>query len=185
MSTQPLAQAVATSRDVLAAVAPDQLSAETPCASWDVAALINHIVGAQHFFLAAVTGSGPGGEMPDFATGDYLAAFDEASAACLAAFGADGLMAQTLKTPMGDFPAPAFMGLAVTDTLAHAWDLAKATGQNTDLAPELSAGVLAQAQASIPDTYRGPEGAPFGMATEAPEGASNADRLAAFLGRTV
>lgn len=184
MSTQPLEQAISTSRGVLAAVSSDQLTQSTPCASWDVAALINHMVGAQYFFTSAVTGEAPG-EAPDFAAGDYLAAFDEATAKCVGAFQADGVMGQTLKTPLGEFPAPAFMGLAITDTLTHAWDLAKATGQGTDLAPELAAGVLAQAKASIPDTYRGPEGAPFGSQKEAPEGATNADQLAAFLGREV
>ena len=80
MSTAPLQQAVATTRGVLAAVTPDQLGAPTPCASWDVAALINHIIGAQHFFLSSVTGT-PLTDPPDFAAGDYLAAFDDVSAA--------------------------------------------------------------------------------------------------------
>ncbi|MDA3041369.1 MAG: hypothetical protein O3C27_17950 [Actinomycetota bacterium] len=62
-------------------------------------------------------------------------------------------------------------------------ELAKATGQGTDIAPELAAGVLAGAKKSIPDAYRGPEGAPFGSQKEAPAGATNADQLAAFLGR--
>jgi uncharacterized protein (TIGR03086 family) len=77
------------------------------------------------------------------------------------------------------------LGLAITDTFVHTWDLAKATGQSTDLAPELAAVLLEQARASIQDSFRGPEGAPFGAEQTAPEGASNADRLAAFLGRSV
>ena len=38
---------------------------------------------------------------------------------------------------------------------------------------------------SIQDGFRGPEGAPFGPEIEAPADATNADRLAAFLGRSV
>jgi uncharacterized protein (TIGR03086 family) len=184
MSTQPLEQAISVSRGVLSAVSADQLKSETPCASWDVAALINHIVGGQHFFTAGMEGAEVG-EAPDFAAGDYLAAFDQAATKCVATFQADGALEKTVKLPFGQFPGAAFMGLAVTDTFQHAWDLAKATGQDTNLAPELAAGILTQAKASIPDAFRGAEGAPFGQAQEAPAGASAADQLAAFLGRQI
>ena len=73
--------------------------------------------------------------------------------------------------------------LATTDTFAHGWDLAKATGQSTDLDPELAEGLLANAP--IPDTFRGDEPMPFGPQQEAPPGATAADRLAAYLGRKV
>ena len=185
MSTQPLEMALASTRQVLADVSADQLSASTPCASWNVSELINHVVGGQYFFQAGVNGTPPAADETDFAAGDYLAAFDEASAATLSAFGADGAMERMLNLPFGDMPGAAFMGLAVNDTFTHGWDLAKATGQSTDLNPELAAGILAQAQASIQEAFRGPEGAPFGSEQSAPEGATNADRLAAFLGREV
>ncbi len=87
--------------------------------------------------------------------------------------------------PFGTMPGSAFMGLATTDTFVHAWDLAKSTGQSTDLDPTMAAALLAQSKAAIQDSFRGPEGAPFGPEAEAPADASDADRLAAFLGRTV
>ena len=185
MSIMPLQQAVQSTRAVLANVTADQLGASTPCASWNVSALINHVVGAQHFFTAAVKGEPPSGDSVDFASGDYLAAFDQASAATLEALGADGIMEQIVHLPFGDMPGAAVAGLAATDTFTHGWDLAKATGQSTDLAPELAAGLLAGARMSISEGFRGPEGAAFGSTKEAPAGASNADQLAAFLGRTV
>ena len=77
MSTEPLQQAIATTRAVLAEVGPDQLHGPTPCASWDVAALVNHIVGGQYFFAAALKGEMPEGEPPDFSAGDFVAAFDD------------------------------------------------------------------------------------------------------------
>ena len=68
----------------------------------------------------------------------------------------------------------------------HGWDLAKATGQPSDLNPELASQVLDNAKKAIPDTFRGPDGkAPFGPALDAPAGAPPADQLAAFLGRKV
>lgn len=184
MSTQPLQQAISVSRGVLANVDASQLSSSTPCASWDVAALINHMVGAQGFFAAGVTGSQPPAEA-DHASGDYLAAFDQASQTCLDGFGAEGALEKMYELPFGKMPGSAFMGLAVTDTFQHAWDLAKATGQDTDLAPELAQALLAQSKMAVSDAFRGPEGAPFGAEQQAPEGASAADQLAAFLGREV
>jgi uncharacterized protein (TIGR03086 family) len=184
MSTRPLEEAIAVTRGVLAAVTPEQLGDPTPCESWDVAALINHIVGAQHFFLAGLTGNPPAASA-DYAAGDYLAAYDEVSGEVLAAFSADGVMEQMITMPFGQMPGAAVMGLATNDTFQHGWDLAKATGQSTDLAPALAVSLLAQAKATIPPAFRGPEGAPFGAEQSAPDGASAADQLAAFLGRSV
>lgn len=184
MSTQPLETAIATTRGVLAGVSADQMGNATPCESWDVAALINHIVGAQHFFLAGLQGTPPS-EAPDFAAGDFIAAYDEVSAQLVGAFQADGALEKMYKLPFGEMPGSAFMGLAMTDTFQHGWDLAKATGQSTDLAPELAAGLLAQSKQAIQESFRGPEGAPFGSEQTCPEGSTTADELAAFLGRTV
>lgn len=76
-----------------------------------------------------------------------------------------------------------FLFLASVDTFTHAWDLARATGQSSDLDPELAEQLLAGAKASIPDSVRGAEPMPFGPEQTAPANATAADRLAAFLGR--
>ena len=183
MSTETFEQAVTTARGVLANVSQDQLHNSTPCKSWDVSELINHMVGGHVFFLAGMTGTPPA-ETADFAAGDFVAAYDEATAATIEAFGADGALGRMVQMPFGEMPGAAVMGLATTDTFQHAWDLAKATGQDSDLAPELAEALLAQAKQSIPESFRGPEGAPFGAQQECGDGASNADQLAAFLGRT-
>ena len=185
MSTQSFEQAVATTRGVLVNVSPDQLHSSTPCASWDVSELINHIVGGHVFFAAAINGTPPPADASDVAADDYLAAYDAATSASIEAFSAEGAMGRMVKMPFGEMPGSALLGLATTDTFQHAWDLAKATGQEADLAPELAAALLSQAQQSISDTFRGPEGAPFGAEQDCGDGASNADQLAAFLGRTV
>jgi uncharacterized protein (TIGR03086 family) len=167
---------------VLAGVSREQLSLPTPCQSWDVAALIDHVVGAQLFFAAGVTGAEPD-RSADFAAGDFVQSFDDASATCVAAFDQDGVMERMLTLPFGEMPGSAFMGLAMTDIFQHAWDLAKATGQSTDLAPELASALLAQSKLSIQEQFRGPEGAPFGAEQHAGDDAPPADQLAAFLGR--
>ncbi len=149
-----------------------------------VAGLVNHLVGAQEFFVAGMTGTPPE-EQADVASSDFASAFDAASAKALATFQADGALEKMVTLPFGQMPGAAVMGMAMTDTFQHAWDLAKATGQDTDLNPQLAAQLLAASQQSIQDAFRGPEGAPFGPEQQSPEGASNADQLAAFLGRKV
>ena len=186
MATEGLQQAMATTRAVLANVTPDQYDAATPCESWDVRALVNHIVGGSHWFAASVNdGKAPAPAETDFTQGDVMASYDEGISALIAAFGAPGALEKMIELPFGTFPGAAFMGLASTDQFTHGWDLARATGQDTNLAPELAAVLLQGAKASIPDQFRGPNGqAPFGVAQEAGS-ASSADQLAAFLGRHV
>ena len=185
MSTAPLEQAIAVTRQILAGVSPDQLGDSTPCATWKVSDLINHIVGGQAFFEAGVLGEPPAGTDVDFAAGDFVATFDDASARCVAAFQTEGVMEKMLTLPFGQMPGAAFVGLATTDTFTHGWDLAKATGQPTDLAPDLAAEILEGARSSIQPAFRSEEGTVFGLEQPAPAAASNADRLAAFLGRKV
>lgn len=185
MSTAPLEQAIDVAGGVIANVTGDQLSSATPCASWDVAALIDHMVGGQAFFAAAVRGEPPSGDGSNASSGDFRAAFAAAADDCLEAFRSLDDMNSTVTAPFGEMPAHAFMGLAMTDTFQHAWDLAKATGQDTDLAPEMAEMLLAASQQNIQDSFRGPEGAPFAAEQTVSDDAPAADRLAAFLGRAV
>jgi uncharacterized protein (TIGR03086 family) len=80
----------------------------------------------------------------------------------------------------------ALMWLAINDQFVHGWDLARAIGHDTNLDPGLADELLVRGQAWITDAYRGPDGARlFGLPAKAPGGASPADRLAAFLGRSM
>lgn len=185
MTTEPLEQAIASTRTVLKAVSKEQLGDTTPCAQWKVSDLINHIVGGQYFFEAMAKGEQPTGGETDFSATDFVSAFDEGSQRCVRAFQAEGVMEKVLTLPFGQMPGSSFVGLAATDTFTHGWDLAKATGQNTDLAPALAGQLLVGAKQAISPAFRSPEGAVFGPEQPAPAGASTADQLAAFLGRKV
>jgi uncharacterized protein (TIGR03086 family) len=190
MTTEGLASAFALTRNVLANVRPDQLDDPTPCVSWDVRRLVNHIVGGSHWF-AITTNAGAAPEVDttedtDYTQGDVLASYDEGIAASLAAFESPGAQEKMVRLPFGEIPGAMFMGVATVDQFTHGWDLAKATGQDTDLAPEMAEQLLAQCRVVITDQFRGEDGqALFGAEVEAPDGASAADRLAAFLGRSV
>lgn len=191
MTTENLEHAFALARGVLANVTPDQYDNSTPCASWDVRRLISHYVGASHWFAECVNnGAAPEddtSESTDYTEGDLLGAYDAGIAASVAAFGAPGAQDKIIKLPFGELPGAIFMGIATNDVFTHAWDLARATGQSTDLDPAFATQMTEGARLFVQDAFRGPDGsgAPFGPEQPAPEGASAADRHAAFLGRAV
>ena len=172
-------------RAILAKVQPGDLDAATPCASWDVSALVNHFVGTARWWAAIVTGAGAAADV-DYAAGDFVSAYEESIGIATSAFEAEGVLEQTFRLDLGEFSGAALLGLAATEQFTHGWDLARAIGHHTDLDPELAAVMLTQAKLAITDAFRGPDGAAlFAPATQAPAGASPADELAAFLGRRV
>jgi len=183
MQVMDLNRALQSTMTMLAKVEPGQLAAPTPCASWDVRALINHFVGTARWWADTVTGAGDAVEA-DYAAGDFVAAYEESIGLAVAAFEADGVLGRTVRLPFGEFPGDVVLGMAALDQFTHGWDLARAIGQHTDLDPALAAELLGQARLGITEAFRGPDGqAPFGPARDAMAGASQADELAAFLGR--
>ena len=180
-----LERALGSTLTVLGTVRPDQLGAPTPCASWDVRALVNHFIGAARWWAATIAENGEVGEA-DYAAGDFVAAYEESIRIVVAAFEAEGALEKTVRLPFGDFPGTVVLSLATMEQFTHGWDLARAIGHPTDLDPELATELLGQARLAIVDEYRGADGeALFGPVREAPAGAGPADRLAAFLGRSV
>ena len=180
-----LARAFASTAGVLSGVDVQKLDGATPCSSWQVRELVNHVVGGTTYFaVAAETGQAPAPDETDFCEGDFVTEFNRGAARAVKAFEADGAMDKMMKLPFGELPGGVFVNIATVDTFTHGWDLAKATGQSTDLDPGLATQLLAIAEGFVADSFRGPDGqAPFGPKAEAPEGSPPADRLAAFLGR--
>jgi uncharacterized protein (TIGR03086 family) len=185
MQVMDLNRALQSTLAILAKVEPDQLDAPTPCASWDVRALINHFVGTTGWWASTVTGEGDVADV-EYTAGDFVAAYEESSRIAVAVFEADGVLGQAVRLPFGEFPGAVVLGMAATEQFTHGWDLARAIGYDTDLDPALATELLSQAKLAITDAYRGPDGqALFGPARNAPAGAGQADQLAAFLGRVL
>jgi uncharacterized protein (TIGR03086 family) len=186
MSAEVLRQAFASTAGVLANVKDDQLDGPTPCASWTVRDLVNHIVGATTYFaVTAETGEAPPVAGDDHTTGDFKAEFGAGAQRAVAAFATDGAMDKMLKLPFGELPGSIFVYIAATDTFTHGWDLAKATDQSADLDPALAKQLLDAVSGFLPDAMRGPDGqAPFGSKVDVASSASAADQLAGFMGRT-
>ena len=185
MNIQEYETTIATFGQVLAGVAPEQISCSTPCASFNVAQLIDHTIGTQHMVTDALQDKPFNMTGVEVARGEHAAAFDRAAADAVAELRREGATDKVVTLPFGAFSGERLMGLAVLDTFQHAWDLAKATGQDTDLDAGLAESLMGLAVAHMAHAPRGEEPAPYGPEQTAPAGAPAADRLAAFLGRVV
>ncbi|MGY5081100.1 TIGR03086 family metal-binding protein [Streptomyces nigrescens] len=170
-------------RDVaalVAAVRPEDLALPTPCAGWSVRQLLDHMVW-ENLMATSIAEDAPRDDhTADHLGDDHRAAFDDSVRAALAAFTGSGMLRRTY----GPYEAPGAMIVqqVVVELLAHGWDLARATGAPTGLAPEAAEETLAAARriyGAAPRT----EGSSFAPERPAPPGASATDRLAAFLGR--
>lgn len=171
---------------VMAGVAPDRWNQPSPCTEWDARGVANHLMGGALMVAACV----PGGSIDHAALGgdllgdDPAGAFRKAADDAVAAFRADpSVLGRPVRMPFGEMPGGMVVGLFTNDFFTHAWDLAKATGQSTDLDPELAQGVLAAVKQFVTADFRKPGF--FDAEQPAPEGATAADRVAAFLGRRV
>ncbi|PJJ01185.1 uncharacterized protein (TIGR03086 family) [Streptomyces sp. 2333.5] len=170
-------------RDVLALVAavrPEDLALPTPCAGWTVRQLLDHMVW-ENLMATSIAEDAPRTDhTADHLGDDHLAAFADSVRAARAAFTGSGM----LHRSYGPYEAPGAMIVqqVVVELLAHGWDLARATGAPTALAPEVAEETLAAARriyGAAPRTA----GSSFAPERPAPAGVSAADRLAAFLGR--
>jgi uncharacterized protein (TIGR03086 family) len=72
------------------------------------------------------------------------------------------------------------IGQHVADLAVHGWDVARSTGQSTELDPAVGQAALDWARENLKPQYRGQA---FGPEVSVPEDAPLYDRLAAFFGR--
>jgi uncharacterized protein (TIGR03086 family) len=171
---------------VVADVSPGQAGLPTPCRSWDVRALVEHIIDDLGQFTAAARGGRPDwSEKAPAVGGDWATAFSERAPALLAAWRDAGDLSAAVHLPMGDLPRSFVVNQQIAEFIVHTWDLAAATGQDRALDPEAAARALDWAGGALLPAYRGSEedGMVFGPEAPCPDGAQAADRLAAYFGR--
>ncbi|WP_083750771.1 TIGR03086 family metal-binding protein [Kribbella sp. ALI-6-A] len=120
------------------AVGPDQWSAPTPCADWDVRALVNHVVGEERWAVPLLAGRTIA-DVGDALDGDLLGD-DPAAAAAQAAMDAQAATADPVPTvhlSYGDEDTTEYLRQLVADQLIHGWDLAVAIGSTPRMDPEV------------------------------------------------
>ena len=167
-------QAAAHTRAAVAGVKDSQLGDETPCSDWSVEELLNHIIGGATIGATVFGGEAREGDDP-------VSAYDNAFAGAVAAMHADGALDQTITTPSGgEMPGSDFAKILAMDNLIHGWDLAKATGQSTDLPSDLVDIIYADFEPQM-DGFR--QGDAFADEVPQPDDATAQDRLIAMMGR--
>lgn len=166
---------------VVAGVKPEQLGDPTGCAKWDVRELVGHMNGSLAAFGAMLDGGEPAAVAP---SDDPLASYPAGIAELRGKFHQPDAFEGTVKMgPLGDIPRETAARFAIQEVLAHTWDLAKATGQDTTLPEDVVADALPFAREFLPDQAFNENGDPFALAVELPAGASLSDQYAAALGR--
>lgn len=176
-------RALAATTGLVANVRAEQFSNPTPCAELDVRALLNHLVAGNYRYVNIAHGE-PAEPVPltgDFVHGDALTPYRKSAAAVSQAWAEPILLERTVHLPFGAVPGAVALGVHTVEAIVHGWDLARATGQPTELDPDLCA-VAWQNAKNIDDSFRGP-GRPFGPAVPARSGATDTARLMAWLGR--
>jgi uncharacterized protein (TIGR03086 family) len=116
---------------------------------------------------------------PDLLGDDPLTGWESAADAALAALAEDSALLRTVHLSRGPTPAAEYVAELTADLTVHSWDLARATGGDTELDPVLVTAGLVLAD-RLPD-----DGVPglFAPPLEAPATASPQTRLLARFGR--
>jgi uncharacterized protein (TIGR03086 family) len=135
-------EALASTRRYVAGVEPDQWTHPTPCADWNVRALVNHVVVGNLWAAELARGH----TIDDVGTrldGDQLGpdplhAYDHSAQAAAVAFEQPGALEAPCAVSYGPIPGSVYAGHRFIDVLVHGYDIAVATGQNPRLGPHLA-----------------------------------------------
>jgi uncharacterized protein (TIGR03086 family) len=166
-----LASALKVTEDVIAGVSPEQAHLPTPCEDYDVAALLDHLVGFANDFADKANGIKPTVDPTSVKAGDDPLGLYRAAAARLI----DGYR-------VGPAGGATPLGVVLMETVAHGWDLAAATGQQAPYPDSAVQAALSVGEAMLAPEYRG-EGKPFGDIVSAQEPSTTLTRFVAFMGR--
>ncbi|HEX7308723.1 TIGR03086 family metal-binding protein [Lentzea sp.] len=162
---------------VLATIGDDDLTKPTPCADYDVRALLDHLLHVVvEFQKLAVKQDADFSHTPSYP--DWRDRFPAETAALVDAWGQPG--ADEGIAGNMNMPAQVVGGLALLDLTIHISDLAKATGQSFEPDPEVFAEVEALVKQMGPMAI---EMNVFKEPVEAPADASPFEQLLATTGR--
>ena len=160
---------------VLRGLTPDDGSAQTPCAKFNVDELAEHLLGSLRFLGAA-----GGASVPDGGDGSTEARVADAAQMTLEAWRKRGLDG-TVNLGQSEAPAGVVADILLMELLVHAWDFARATDRAITVDETLSSYVLERGRTLIAPQMR--DGDNFAAEIEVGPEADNLTRLVAFTGR--
>ena len=161
-------------RAVLARLTEEDISRPTPCTEYTVGDVGQHLVRSM-VLLASVAGAQIGTPVAG-SLDATVAATAEAALTAWRRRGLDGSVAVGRSV----LPARLAVEIIPLELLVHGWDIARATGHDIDVTPEVAGYVLDRARELITADKRGRS-----FAAEVPAGAQATilQRLIAFTGR--
>ena len=184
------ADAAATRRsvEVVAQVAPSDLGRPTPCADWDLRALLAHMTGQHLGFAASAAGRGTDLSVWRPASSpDPVAAYAAAAAEVMTAFAAPGVLDRDFVLPeiprAPSFPGRIAIGFHLVDYVVHGWDVARALGRPYSLDAQVLAATLPIARAVPEGPGRLAPGAAFAPGRPVPVDPEPLDEILLLLGR--
>lgn len=173
---------------IVSGVGVGDLGRPTPCPKYDVAHLVDHMVEAGH--RAAAVGRGqtppPGDDAPHVALSHAAGQLRHAAVSAARAWDDESRLSSKFTMPWGEeYSGATLVDMYLAELAAHAWDLARATGQIDQLDSSIAAAALEGARALIKVEYRDmvEPGTPFAREVPPPAGADDWERLVAFMGR--
>lgn len=169
----------------VAAVRLDELSNRTPCADYDVRALLGHVVAVLHKLIRVGTG-GDARDLPHVIDGidddGWASAFTRARIEVERVWADDEKLDRMVELPWATLPGREALEAYTHEFTAHSWDLAHATRRLAELDPDLAAQALEAFKRFAPSEGRSEQG-PFSPVVPVPDDADPYTRLAAYLGR--
>jgi uncharacterized protein (TIGR03086 family) len=201
--TRPLfATSVETATAVVRGVQTSHLDLATPCADFNVRALLGHMVMVLRRVSAVGRALDPMSIAEDVATdvGDsqWSAAWSAAASDAAEAWADGSQLAATIVFPWVSHSGADTLVMYAAELSTHTWDLAVATGQTVDWNDEVLDASIASVKRILPEPKRAslfeavrdqmpPEyrdfPPPFADAVDVPAYASRIDRLIAWQGR--
>ena len=172
----------ASTRTVVAEVRPEHLKRPTPCAEWDVQALLDHMNGSIESFGYVAARQAPPPDAPTVPE-SALERYDAATARTLDAWRAPGALDGDVSLAGGAFVLPAAVAICINhnDCLIHGWDVARAIGVEAELDPELAEIALESSHTILTAELRPVVG--FDPEISVSPDASPTARLVAYTGR--
>lgn len=162
-------------------ITPEQLDLPTPCATFTVADVLEHMIGGATAFAPAFRGEVPAEDGAATSDASPQDRFHRAMDDLVSAAHAPGADERTITAPFGEVPGSVFARFVAFDGLVHGYDLATATGHPYTPRAELVAEVHAFARSALQPAMR--DGDTFAAETPASAGATPVERLVAFSGR--
>lgn len=181
-----LDRAIAYTRGSLALVTDDLMSAPTPCAGWDLRALLTHMDDSLVSLHEAGSVRRVRVDVPPAAPDDLVESLRTRACQLLAEWTADwatGAVGGESRDVLVDGRAvtsPVLTSAGALEVVVHGWDVAVSCGVPRPIPDDLAAALLRLAPVLVTDADRP---ARFGPELTAPPGASSGERLLAFLGR--